>query len=396
MREKHGDSLGMKIVHIADTHLGLSAFNRVDPDTGMNLREQLIYDNFLAAVDRIIGMRPDALIHAGDLFHQVKPKTRAYTTALDALCRLQDAGIPVLVVAGNHSMAKTRYTASPFEVLERGGYRAGDFYVAHHNRYRRVELGDAVFHLIPNMLQPEGYRAAFERIEFSSGTDVLVTHGLASILSDRRLHTVAEHELDATIISDRFDYIALGHYHGQVQVADNAWYSGSLEYCNYGEITETKGGLAVDLATGDVRKIDLPHTPMLSLGRVNCDGLSAREVVDSVLTAIDDAGKAASRAICQITLDGIRRETLRALDQKALSDARSRMLDLKLRVIATDDVSQIFYEESLVGVDYIAEFERFVEREHLAPGEEEYVKRAGATVLKKVIVRHKEGESAAE
>jgi len=81
---------------------------------------------------------------------------------------------------------------------------------------------------------------------------VLVTHGLASILKDKRLHTVAEHELDATIISDRFDYIALGHFHGQVQVADNAWYSGSLEYCNYGEITETKGGLAVDLATGKV------------------------------------------------------------------------------------------------------------------------------------------------
>ena len=43
----------MKIVHLADTHLGLAAFNRVDPETGMNLREQLIYDNFLAAVDRI-------------------------------------------------------------------------------------------------------------------------------------------------------------------------------------------------------------------------------------------------------------------------------------------------------------------------------------------------------
>ena len=98
----------MKIVHVADTHLGLSAFNRVDPETGMNLREQLIYDNFLAAIDRIIGMHPDALVHAGDLFHQVKPKTRAYTTALDALCRLQSRD-PMIVVAGNHSIARTRY-----------------------------------------------------------------------------------------------------------------------------------------------------------------------------------------------------------------------------------------------------------------------------------------------
>jgi DNA repair protein SbcD/Mre11 len=386
----------MKIVHLADTHLGLSAFNRVDPETGMNLREQLIYDNFLAAVDRVIAMRPDALVHAGDLFHQVKPKTRAYTTALDALSRLQDAGVPVLVVAGNHSMAKTRYTASPFEVLERGGYAARGLYVAHHNRYRQVELGDTVFHLIPNMLEAEGYRRAFDGLEFSPGTNVLVTHGLASNLKDRRLHTVAEHELDATILSDRFDYIALGHFHGQVQVADNAWYSGSLEYCNYGEIADTKGGLTADLSSGTVTHIDFPHTPMISLGKINCDGLSAREVMDGILGAVDGAGEKTRRAICQVTLDGIRRETLRALDQKTLAEVRSRMLDLKLQVFAADDPSRIFYGDSLVGLDYVAEFERFVEREHLAPGDEEYVKKTGTTILRSVIARHKEGENAAE
>ncbi|NLB01113.1 MAG: exonuclease SbcCD subunit D [Methanomicrobiales archaeon] len=386
----------MKIVHLADTHLGLAAFNRVDPETGMNLREQLIYDNFLAAVDRIIAMRPDALVHAGDLFHQVKPKTRAYTTALDALSRLHDAGIPVLVVAGNHSMAKTRYTASPFEVLERGGYRASDLYVAHHNRYRRVELGDTVFHLIPNMLEAEGYRRAFEGIEFAGGTNVLVTHGLASILKDRRLHTVAEHELDATILSDRFDYIALGHFHGQVQVADNAWYSGSLEHCNYGEIAEKKGGLGVNLASGEVEHIELPRTPMFSLGRINCDGLSAREVVDRILDAAESHGTKIHQAICQVTLDGIRRDTLRALDQKALQDIRNRALDLKLQVLAVDDSSRILYEDSLVGLDYVAEFERFVEKEHLAPGDAEFVKKTGMDVLRSVIAHHKEGERAAE
>ena len=386
----------MKIVHLADTHLGLAAFNRVDPETGMNLREQLIYDNFLAAVDRIIAMRPDALVHAGDLFHQVKPKPRAYTTALDALSRLHDAGIPMVVVAGNHSMAKTRYTASPFEVLERGGYRASDLYVAHHNRYRRVELGDTVFHLIPNMLEAEGYRRAFEGIEFAGGTNVLVTHGLASILKDRRLHTVAEHELDATILSDRFDYIALGHFHGQVQVADNAWYSGSLEHCNYGEIAEKKGGLGVNLASGEVEHIELPRTPMFSLGRINCDGLSAREVVDRILDAAESHGTKIHQAICQVTLDGIRRDTLRALDQKALQDIRNRALDLKLQVLAVDDSSRILYEDSLVGLDYVAEFERFVEKEHLAPGDAEFVKKTGMDVLRSVIAHHKEGERAAE
>jgi len=387
----------MKIVHLADTHLGLSAFSRVDPETGMNLREQLIYNNFLAAIDRIIAIRPDALVHAGDLFHQVKPKTRAYTTALDALSRLHEAGIPMLVVAGNHSMARTRYTASPFEVLERGGYRAADLYVAHNNRYRRVELGETVFHLIPNMIEPAGYRRAFEELEFTGGgTNVLVTHGLATIPSDRRLHTVAEHELDATILSDRFDYIALGHYHGQVQVAENAWYSGSLEYCNYGEIGDTKGGLLVNLATGDIEHIDLPHTPMLNLGRVNSDGLTAGEVVASILEAADARWEEIEGAICQVTLDGIRRETLRAIDQKALQDLRNRTLDLRLQALTVDDPYHVFHQDSLAGLDYVTEFEKFVERKHLAPADAEFVKKTGTDLLRSVIARHREGESAAE
>lgn len=107
----------MKLVHIADTHLGLAAFSRLDPDSGMNLREKQIYDNFLAAIDEIICQKPDVLVHAGDLFDTVKPKTRAYTTVLEALERLHAAGIPLVIIAGNHSMTKTRYTTSPFEVI---------------------------------------------------------------------------------------------------------------------------------------------------------------------------------------------------------------------------------------------------------------------------------------
>ncbi len=386
----------MKIVHIADTHLGLSAFNKIDPETGMNMREALMYDNFLAAIDRIIRLRPDALVHAGDLFHQVKPKTRAYTTAFEALRRLNEAGIPLLVIAGNHSMAKTRYTASPLEVLERGGHGIGGFHAAYQYRYRQVEVDDTVFHLIPNMLQPAGYREAFEAIEFSPAHNVLVTHGLASILKDRRLHTVAEHELDATIISDRFDYVALGHYHAQLQVTENAWYSGSLEYCNYGEIGDTKGGLLVDIGRREVEHIDLPHTPMLDLGRINCDGLDAKEVVHGIQEAVEGAGGRTYRAICQITLDGIRRDTLRSLDQKALQDARNRLLDLRLRTVTPEEERPIFREHSLVGVDYVREFERYVEQLHLTRRQEEFVRQTGTEVLRAVIARHREVDDAAQ
>jgi DNA repair exonuclease SbcCD nuclease subunit len=51
----------------------------------MNLREKQIYDNFLAAIDVIIQKKPDVLVHAGDLFDTVRPRTRANTTVPGAL-----------------------------------------------------------------------------------------------------------------------------------------------------------------------------------------------------------------------------------------------------------------------------------------------------------------------
>ena len=99
--------------------------------------------------------------------------------------------------------------------------------------------------------------------------NVLVTHGLATAIKDKRLATVAEHELDSTILSENFDYIALGHYHRQCQITDNAWYSGSTEYLTYGEIADKKGGLIVDPGRHEVRHLDLPKTPMAISGRSN-------------------------------------------------------------------------------------------------------------------------------
>jgi DNA repair exonuclease SbcCD nuclease subunit len=56
----------MKFIHIADTHLGLAAFNRLDPDSGMNLRGKQVYENLLSAVDVIIMGKPDVPVHTGN------------------------------------------------------------------------------------------------------------------------------------------------------------------------------------------------------------------------------------------------------------------------------------------------------------------------------------------
>jgi DNA repair exonuclease SbcCD nuclease subunit len=69
------------------------------------LSEKQIYDNFHSWRQMLLsGKSPDVLVHAGDLFDTVRPRTRAYTTVPGAPGRLHAAGIPLVIIAGNHRL----------------------------------------------------------------------------------------------------------------------------------------------------------------------------------------------------------------------------------------------------------------------------------------------------
>ncbi len=377
----------MHLIHIADTHLGLAAFNRLDPESGMNLREKQVYDNFLKAIDEIIQQKPDVLVHAGDLFDTVKPKTRAYTTVLEALDRLHAAGIPLIVIAGNHSMAKTQYTISPYEVL---AYHPSQIKAAYKYKYERVEIGDTIFHLIPNMIQPEHYRTAYDQVEFSNNHhNVLVTHGLATAIKDKRLMEVAEHELDSTILSDRFDYIALGHYHHQCQITDNAWYSGSTEYLTFGEIADTKGGLIVDPGRHEVRHLDLPHTPMIDLGTIKCQGVHPGDITEEIISRIVTKS-IPLYSMAQVTLDGLSREHGKGIDLKDLTAVREQLLELKIRTKSEEEEQPVPLQQDIRMIDYLREFETFIEKQQLSAKQKAFVASHGRSVLQSVMDEHRE------
>jgi DNA repair protein SbcD/Mre11 len=378
----------MHLIHIADTHLGLAAFNRLDPESGMNLREKQVYDNFLKAIDEIICQKPDVLVHAGDLFDTVKPKTRAYTTVLEALDRLHAAGIPFIVITGNHSMVKTRYTTSPYEVLT---YHPSKITAAYKFRYENVEIGDTVFHLIPNMLRPEDYRTAFDQVELAPAGyhNVLVTHGLATAIKDKRLATVAEHELDSTILSDRFDYIALGHYHRQCQITDNAWYSGSTEFLTFGEIADTKGGLIVDPGQHKVQHLELPHTPMIDLGMIRCQGMDPGDITEEIITRVIQK-QVPKFAMVQVTLDGLSREHGKGIDLKDLAGVREQLLELKIRTKSEGEEKPVPLQQDIRMIDYLKEFDTFIGNQQLSAKQKAFVASHGREVLQSVMDEHRE------
>lgn len=82
-------------MHFSDTHLG----NR---EYMMDQREQDFYDAFRECLETARMERVDFVIHSGDMFDTWGPSNRALSELRDGLRSLQDKGIPVYMVMGDH------------------------------------------------------------------------------------------------------------------------------------------------------------------------------------------------------------------------------------------------------------------------------------------------------
>jgi exonuclease SbcD len=136
----------MKIAHISDSHLGFSAYRKVDEVTGINQREVDLYSAFVRCIDAIIESKVEVALHSGDLFDTVRPSNRAISFALEQLIRLTDAGVEVVLIAGNHSAPKLRETGSVFKIFE----HLDKVHPVYQGRYEVVEIGDLAVHAVPH------------------------------------------------------------------------------------------------------------------------------------------------------------------------------------------------------------------------------------------------------
>src|SRR4030081_3370416 len=64
----------LKIAHLADTHIGMENYGRVNPETGLNQRLHDFLNSLDQAVDGAIQAEVDLVVFAGDIY-----KTRAPT-----------------------------------------------------------------------------------------------------------------------------------------------------------------------------------------------------------------------------------------------------------------------------------------------------------------------------
>ena len=299
-----------RIFHLADTHIGYSAYRKIDEATGLNQREVDTYEAFKQFVDHALEDKPDVILHAGDLFDSVRPTNRAISFVLGQLIRLSEAGIPFVVISGNHETPRLKETGSVFSLFE----HIPEVYVAYGNKYVSIELDDITVHAIPHCDDIEGEK---DKINLDKDSFNLAMLHASIQVSGKPVFMMGE--INEQIVSidnlTGLDYIALGHYHRCTRVREDAYYAGSTERFSFGEVGDNKGYLEVRLLDDGTRKVifhQLHIRDMLDLEPVVCDGLDAEGIRGMIRNRILDCNP--DGKIVRLRVQGIPLHVYHSLD----------------------------------------------------------------------------------
>ena len=270
----------MKIAHIADTHFGkdLKKVNFADVDQPFWMQKFL---------EDITKEQVDVVVMAGDIYDDKIQPIKAINLFGDFLAALNDLGITVFIVPGNHDQAD-RLAANSNILKKQHIHFASE--ISRELVHITLPMGDekVVFWLLP-YVEPINVRRVLGRDDITNydsavrellavqpldkeAVNVIVAH--QNVLAGATERILNDHEVDIGYSGqvdytdfDAFDYVALGHIHGMQAVGrDTVRYSGAPLQYDFSEEGRWKGYLLVEIAGKN--KITITEKPLEMLHEV--------------------------------------------------------------------------------------------------------------------------------
>ena len=334
----------MRVAHLSDTHLAIEAYRALAP-SGENLRALDIVRAFANTVEDIRAWDPPLVIHSGDVFDRPAVPARFllfFRQQLEKLAEIRPDGSrrQVVIIAGNHDQPNSRKEICVLEVF---ASMPGVSVVT--TKWQKIDFpsaglpGDnpaselhdicvtAIPHEILKSLDADDIRPR------PGYRDILTTHGVASG-SELYLRSLGrEYPIPAEILSHKWSYVALGHYHKQGPVsvtgsfakvgsqkdpskqAGRIWYAGSTENCSFRDLRdngEERGYLRVNIPTDiqelpEVTRAFLPIRAMFRLPVLEAAALDPEQIQNELISRIR-AAQISGAVVGQI-ITGISRQT---------------------------------------------------------------------------------------
>ena len=271
------------LLHFADLHIGIENYGRLDPATGVNRRVLDFLRRFDKLIDYGLEHEVDLVIFAGDAYKRRSPNPTYQRAFARRIKRLADAGVPVVLLVGNHDLPTMVQKASSvdiFRTLDVPNVVVGRVEEIHRiaTRHGPVQVATVPYPVRQRLLVHEDYRGrSIEQLD--EALQRIVTDNIRALARqlDPDLPAVLTAHLtvsgatfgsersvmigrDAVILGSAlanptWDYVALGHVHKHQSLNDGGYppvvYAGSLERIDFGEEGQPKGFCWVELARGE-------------------------------------------------------------------------------------------------------------------------------------------------
>ena len=275
----------IRIMHLADIHIGMENYGRLDPATGLNGRVMDFLRRLTEAVDYALENEVDLVLFAGDAYKTRDPNSTYRREFSRRIKRLADAGIPAVLLVGNHDLPSQDKRASSidiFHTLDVPNVTVGNRdrlhlvttrrgepiqvatvpYPVRQRLLSRDEHKDktiAELDLFVQQLVAENIQALAEQVDPSIPA-VLLGHFSVSDAKYGSERTVMLGRdvvvLKSVLAVPAWDYVALGHIHRHQELNKDQQppivYAGSLERIDFGEEKESKGFVIADVRRGHV------------------------------------------------------------------------------------------------------------------------------------------------
>ena len=326
----------MRLLHLSDLHLGFRQFQRTTP-TGINQREWDVAQSFTRAIDRVIELRPDIVLIAGDVFHTVRPTNPAILHAFAQFSRLTRE-LPdaiIVIVAGNHDMPRSSETLCILRLFAPLGIHVVD------TDPRRLAFPehDLSILAVPAINAEE---IAVEP-DPAARLNILLAHGGvkgSEASFSARVDPASLLLRREDLANPAWDYVALGHIHVYEKVGPRAFYSGSLDYTSsniWGEVQERAaqrlpggGMIEWDLDAQKQRFHAIPsNREFVDLPPIAGKGLSAADLDARIAATVARAGSIDGKVVRLVARD-VPRHVARELDQAPLREYRRHALHFNL------------------------------------------------------------------
>jgi exonuclease SbcD len=270
-------------MHLADVHLGVETFGRIDPATGLNSRLLDFTARLDEAIDHAIATRVDLVLFAGDAYRSRDPSPTQQREFARRIRRLSEAGIPTFLLVGNHDLPAASGRANSLDIYETLG--VPNVTVGRATTIYRIETaaGPVQIAALPWLrrsallarpefrnLNAQDARRAIEAhaAEFIASAAEQLDPEIPSILaahvsvegatygSERSVLVGEDIVLPrSTVANPAFSYVALGHIHKHQVLYEHplVLYPGSLERVDFGEERDPKGFVTVEIEGHEAR-----------------------------------------------------------------------------------------------------------------------------------------------